>query len=92
MFQPGLFKGKRILVTGGGTGLGREMVDKYLELGADLYICGRRREVLEQTAKELTQMRGGSVRQMLSWGDAEWEQARALIKAQNEKDKAQRSV
>ncbi len=47
MFQPGLFKGKRILVTGGGTGLGREMVDKYLELGADIYICGRRKEVLE---------------------------------------------
>ena len=57
MFQPGLFKGKRILVTGGGTGLGREMVDKYLELGADIYICGRRKEVLEQTAKELMQNR-----------------------------------
>ena len=62
MFKPGLFKGKRILVTGGGTGLGREMADKYLELGADIYICGRRKEVLDQTAKELTQMRGGSVK------------------------------
>jgi NAD(P)-dependent dehydrogenase (short-subunit alcohol dehydrogenase family) len=62
MFQPGLFKGKRILVTGGGTGLGREMVDKYLELGADIYICGRRKEVLDQTAKQLMQMRGGSVK------------------------------
>ena len=62
MFKPGLFKGKRILVTGGGTGLGREMVDKYLELGADIYICGRRQEVLDQTAKELMQMRGGSVK------------------------------
>jgi len=92
MFRPGLFKGKRILVTGGGTGLGREMVDKYLELGADIYICGRRKEMLEQTAKELMQKHGGSFTQMLSWGDAEWEQARALIKAQNEKDKAQRSV
>ena len=62
MFEPGLFKGKRILVTGGGTGLGREMVDKYLELGADIYICGRRKEVLEQTAQELMQKRGGSVK------------------------------
>ena len=62
MFKPGLFKGKRILVTGGGTGLGREMADKYLELGADVYICGRRKEVLEQTAKELMQQRGGSVK------------------------------
>ena len=52
MFRPGLFNGKRILVTGGGTGLGREMVDKYLELGADIYICGRRKEMLEQTVKE----------------------------------------
>jgi len=62
MFKPGLFKGKRILVTGGGTGLGREMVDKYLELGADIYICGRRKEMLDQTAKELMQKRGGSVK------------------------------
>jgi NAD(P)-dependent dehydrogenase (short-subunit alcohol dehydrogenase family) len=62
MFQTGLFKGKRILVTGGGTGLGREMADKFLELSADLYICGRRKEVLDQTARELTQMRGGSVK------------------------------
>jgi NAD(P)-dependent dehydrogenase (short-subunit alcohol dehydrogenase family) len=57
-----LFKGKRILITGGGTGLGREMADKYLELGADIYICGRREEVLHQTAKELTNIRGGSVK------------------------------
>jgi NAD(P)-dependent dehydrogenase (short-subunit alcohol dehydrogenase family) len=62
MFRSGLFKGKRILVTGGGSGLGREMVDKYLELGADIYICGRRKEMLEQSAKELMQKRGGSVK------------------------------
>ena len=62
MFQPGLLKGKRILVTGGGTGLGREMADKYLELGAELYLCGRRKEVLDQTAQELVQKRGGSVK------------------------------
>ena len=62
MFRPGLFKGKRILVTGGGTGLGREMADKYLELGADIYICGRRKDMLDQTAKELMQKRGGSVK------------------------------
>jgi NAD(P)-dependent dehydrogenase (short-subunit alcohol dehydrogenase family) len=62
MFKPGLLKGKRILVTGGGTGLGREMVDKYLELGADIYICGRRRDVLDQTANELMHKRSGSVK------------------------------
>jgi len=62
MFQPGLLKGKRILVTGGGTGLGREIAAKYLELGADLLICGRRKAVLEQTAKELVSAHGGSVK------------------------------
>lgn len=62
MFQPGLLKGKRILVTGGGTGLGRAMAGAYLELGADIHICGRRQEVLDQTAAELMQAHGGSVK------------------------------
>jgi len=62
MFRDGLLKGKRILVTGGGTGLGREMAAKYLELGAEVLICGRRKEVLENTAAELTAKHGGSVR------------------------------
>ncbi|HEY6241890.1 MAG TPA: SDR family oxidoreductase [Burkholderiales bacterium] len=62
MFRKDLLKGKRILVTGGGTGLGREMAAKYLELGADLFICGRRKETLEKTAGELTAKDGGSVK------------------------------
>jgi len=62
MFQPGLLKGKRILVTGGGTGLGREIAAKYLELGAELFICGRRKAVLDKTAAELTAAHGGSVK------------------------------
>ena len=62
MFQPGLLKGKRILVTGGGTGLGRAMAGAYLELGADIHICGRRQEVLDQTAAELMQAHGCSVK------------------------------
>ena len=62
MFAKNLLEGKRILVTGGGTGLGREMAAKYLELGADLHICGRRKTVLEQTAKELMAAHGGSVK------------------------------
>ena len=49
MFQKDLLKGKRVLITGGGTGLGREMAAKYLELGAELYICGRRKPVLDKT-------------------------------------------
>lgn len=62
MFQPGLLKGKRILVTGGGTGLGREMAEKYLELGAGVHICGRRKAVLVNTAAELMKKHGGSVK------------------------------
>jgi NAD(P)-dependent dehydrogenase (short-subunit alcohol dehydrogenase family) len=62
MFQPELLKGKRILVTGGGTGLGREIADKYLELGASLYLCGRRKPVLDETAAALAAKHGGSVR------------------------------
>ena len=53
MFQPDLLKGKRILVTGGGTGLGRSMTQRYLELGANVVICGRREDVLKETAAEL---------------------------------------
>src|SRR5689334_17080675 len=62
MFRDDLLKGKRILVTGGGTGLGREIAAKYLELGADVRICGRRKAVLEQTATELMSAHGGSVK------------------------------
>jgi len=62
VFKKDLLKGKRILVTGGGTGLGREMAAKYLELGAEIFICGRRKAVLDGTAKELTAAHGGSVR------------------------------
>ncbi len=62
MFAPDIFKGHRILVTGGGTGLGREMAARFLELGADLYICGRRKGVVDQTAAELMAAHGGSVK------------------------------
>ena len=52
MFQPALMKGQFILVTGGGTGLGRAMAERFLELGADVAICGRRQAVCEATAVE----------------------------------------
>ena len=62
MFKDGLLKGKRILITGGGTGLGKEIAAKYLALGADLWIAGRRGSVIDETAKELMAKHGGSVR------------------------------
>jgi NAD(P)-dependent dehydrogenase (short-subunit alcohol dehydrogenase family) len=53
MFRTDLLHSKRILVTGGGTGLGKAMAHRFLELGATVHICGRREDVLEQTASEL---------------------------------------
>src|SRR5579863_5879444 len=54
MFRPDLLQNKRILITGGGTGLGKGMARRFLELGARVHICGRRSDVLEQTAAELS--------------------------------------
>src|ERR1051325_1426501 len=61
MFEKGLLQGKRILVTGGGSGLGAAMGRRFLELGAELVICGRRLELLEQTAAGMREQSGGKV-------------------------------
>lgn len=53
MFQKDLLKGKNVLITGGGTGLGKSMALRFAELGANLIITGRRQEVLEAAAKEI---------------------------------------
>jgi NAD(P)-dependent dehydrogenase (short-subunit alcohol dehydrogenase family) len=64
MFQKDLLKGQRILVTGGGTGLGKAMTEKYMALGAHVIIWGRRGGVLEETAAELKEKTGGSISTM----------------------------
>ncbi|HYN12886.1 MAG TPA: SDR family oxidoreductase [Burkholderiales bacterium] len=61
MFKEGLLEGKRILITGGGTGLGKEIAAKYLQLGAELWLAGRRGGVLEETAQGLMKSFGGKV-------------------------------
>jgi NAD(P)-dependent dehydrogenase (short-subunit alcohol dehydrogenase family) len=61
MFKPGSMAGQRILVTGGGTGLGKVMAEGLVMLGAEVYICGRRGGVLEDAAKELMDAHGGKV-------------------------------
>jgi NAD(P)-dependent dehydrogenase (short-subunit alcohol dehydrogenase family) len=61
VFQTNLLAGKRILVTGGATGLGKSMGKRFLELGAALYICGRREDVLKQAADELQAAGPGGV-------------------------------
>jgi NAD(P)-dependent dehydrogenase (short-subunit alcohol dehydrogenase family) len=61
MFRTDLLQNKRILITGGGTGLGKGMAARFLELGATVYICGRREEVLHQTAGELARTTEGTI-------------------------------
>lgn len=61
MLQPGSLKSKTIIITGGGTGLGRSMGKYFLDLGANLVITSRKREVIEKTAAELSKETGGKV-------------------------------
>lgn len=61
MFRTDLLNGKRILVTGGGTGLGAAMSARFAQLGASLVLCGRRREVLDETASRLRADSGARV-------------------------------
>jgi NAD(P)-dependent dehydrogenase (short-subunit alcohol dehydrogenase family) len=53
MYAQDILAGRRLLVTGGGTGLGRSMTERFTALGADVVICGRRAGVLEETAASL---------------------------------------
>jgi len=62
MLKNGILKGKRILVTGGGTGLGEVMSEAFAQLGASVYICGRRKAVLDETAKTLSDKTKSSVK------------------------------
>lgn len=61
MLRENSLKGKTILVTGGGTGLGKSMGKYFLELGANLVIASRKLEVLEEAAEELQKATGGKV-------------------------------
>src|SRR3981189_3431154 len=61
MFSEKLLADRRILVTGGGAGLGKSMAARFLELGAEVHICGRRKGVCDETATELMDLHGGRV-------------------------------
>ena len=60
MFDKELLNDKSIIVTGGGTGLGKSMATRFAELGANLVITSRRQEVIDKTAEELRD-HGGKV-------------------------------
>ena len=59
MFQENLLKGRAIFLTGGGTGLGRSMALRFAELGARMFVVGRREEPLRATCDEIHRA-GGS--------------------------------
>tara|TARA_B100000401_G_scaffold419302_1_gene343822 strand:+ start:3630 stop:4499 length:870 start_codon:yes stop_codon:yes gene_type:complete len=61
MFKDNLLNNKRILITGGGTGLGKEMASHFAMHGAELFICGRRENVLSETAGEISETYGTKV-------------------------------
>jgi len=58
-FRADLLAGKRILVTGGGTGLGKEMSMGFAAHGAHVFICGRREQVLADACAEIAKKTGG---------------------------------
>src|ERR1043165_7868574 len=61
MLKEGALKGRTILITGGGTGLGKSMSKYFLTLGANVVITSRKLDVLQKTAEELMSETGGQV-------------------------------
>lgn len=58
MFSHDVLNNKKILITGGGTGLGKSFSRRFSELGAEIVICGRREEVLKDAVRELEEAGG----------------------------------
>ncbi|WP_235972640.1 SDR family oxidoreductase [Pedobacter ghigonis] len=61
MLRDDALKGKTIVITGGGTGLGKAMGVYFLKLGANLVITSRKQDVLQKTADEMEEKTGGKV-------------------------------
>ena len=61
MFEIDLLKGKTIIITGGGTGLGKSMAVRFAELGANLVLTSRRQDVLDETSAEIKEATGAKI-------------------------------
>ena len=61
MFKNDLLKNKTIIITGGGTGLGKSMATRFGELGANLVLTSRRQEVLDEAAREINDKTGAEI-------------------------------
>jgi NAD(P)-dependent dehydrogenase (short-subunit alcohol dehydrogenase family) len=79
MFTNDLLQSKRILITGGGTGIGRALAERFLQLGATVYICGRRKQVIENAANELRTSTGGGIEGFAPFDVRELDQVEGLI-------------
>ncbi len=84
MLKPDALKGKTILITGGGTGLGRSIGKYVLELGANLVICSRKLEVISNTATELERETGGKVL-AVACDVRKYEEVEAVVKSTEER-------
>lgn len=83
MMQADALKGKTIVVTGGGSGLGKAMTNYFLELGANVVISSRNQEKIDNTARELEAETGGSVL-AVPCDVRHYDQVEALVKQANE--------
>ena len=80
IYDSELFKGKTVVVSGGGTGIGRGIAVLYARLGANVVICGRRTELLEETAKIIREGVAGDIKVMTqAMSIREPEEIQALI-------------
>jgi len=61
MFKNDLLKNKTIIITGGGTGLGKSMATRFGELGANLVLTSRRQEVLDEAASDINDKTGAEI-------------------------------
>ena len=61
VFRSGLFTGKTIVVSGGGTGIGRAIARELASLGATVIICSRSAEHLEPTRAEIEASGGRAI-------------------------------
>ena len=82
MFEAGLLKGQSILITGGGTGLGRAMALRCAELGAKIFLAARREEPLRATAEEIRK-KGGAA----AWGACDVREFTAVEKVIEQAEK-----